>query len=149
MVDKYSVADERERNRIRGKLDGLQRLQRRASCRRADSPGKAKVESASSPGTGEYSTPVATSPTLEKLSSESSNDSYTPQDLEEGRAETEKNKALWGSTLPPATNTIHSGHITPGYNYEYINHGPSSKRTPEDFRKKPKKSFFNLPPPFR
>lgn len=73
-------------------------------------------------------------------------------DLEEGLSRAEqvaRNRRLWESTLPAATITYEQRLVpTKEYKYDYINQGPSSQKTPDDFRSKAKKKKFDLATPF-
>jgi hypothetical protein len=61
-----------------------------------------------------------------------------PEDPGERQAELVRNRALWESTLPPATEALDQ-HVRTGYDYDYIDHGPSSKRVLIGKSEQPKK----------
>ena len=61
-----------------------------------------------------------------------------PEDPGERQAELVRNRALWESTLPLATEALDQ-HVRTGYDYDYIDHGPSSKRVLIGKSEQPKK----------
>jgi hypothetical protein len=84
---------------------------------------------------------------LSSASSEQQDSALGAHDAVAWRRERDQNRALWASTLPqPIFNR--PGRIETGYNYDYINQGASSKKSPEDLRIKPKKGSI-LTAPFR
>jgi len=82
----------------------------------------------------------------QRSESDSSEADYEPEDSKQRESRTARNRFLWESTLPEPTQHL-SGHVIPGYNYDHIPIGASSKRTPEDFRIKPRRKP-RFPSPF-
>jgi hypothetical protein len=141
-VDRYKVANETERNRIRERLDGYQRLQHLSSALAAPVTEASGMSSSRFQASSHVLKTSAVLPSarsaLRRSNSESAIEEPKLDDVGQRRREVDDNRARWESTLPKPTSN-QPGHIRTGYTYEYIEQGESSKSKSVDFRQKPKK----------
>lgn len=149
IVARYEFAAEPDRETIRDKLEKA-RLRRRPPQEESDSDGECDRSGSapyarSSPGhnrkpsDGNKTSDGSRANAVDSSNEEADSEGEDAEELLSRAEQLVKNRELWDSTLPEATESHQPGVDTTGY--EYINQGASSKRTPEDFRTKPKKKF--------
>jgi hypothetical protein len=153
LIERYKGADEIERNYIRERLDGNRRFQQMLRPLKLSAERTMALSSDRPQGRlGAASGPPKVALSTRQLEPMPPSEGISLGDTAERRMERRKhrdaNRALWESTLPPAT-ANQPGQITTGYSYDYIDHGESSRRSRDDFRTKPKSKRFNITDPFR